>query len=44
MSVLAQGSTGSATIGYCDELTLFNTALEEYQIEIRYASGAVGVY
>jgi hypothetical protein len=37
--VVGRGSTGSATIGYCNELILFNTALEEYQIEIRYASG-----
>jgi len=37
--VLGGGSTGSGTIGWCNELILFNTALEAYQIEIRYASG-----
>jgi eukaryotic-like serine/threonine-protein kinase len=37
--VLARGSTGSATIGYCNELTLFNLSLVDYRVEIRYASG-----
>jgi hypothetical protein len=37
--VVGRGSTGSATIGWCNELILFNTALEEYYVEIRYASG-----
>jgi hypothetical protein len=37
--VLGRGSTGSGTIGWCNELILFNTALEQYHIEIRYASG-----
>lgn len=36
---LASGATGSATIGYCDELTFVNTATEEYQVEVRFASG-----
>jgi hypothetical protein len=36
----ASGSRGSSSIGYCNELILFNTSLEEYIVEIRYASGA----
>lgn len=34
----AGGSSGSATVGYCDEITLFNTSLTDYQVELRYAS------
>lgn len=36
---LASGSTGKSHIGFCDELTLFNKGLQDYRIEIRYASG-----
>lgn len=36
---LANGSTGFGNIGLCDELTLHNTSLEDYRVEIRYASG-----
>jgi hypothetical protein len=35
----AGGSSGSATVGYCDEITLFNVSLTDYVVEIRYASG-----
>lgn len=37
--VLARGSTGSITVGWCDEVILFNTSLQDYTVEIRYASG-----
>jgi hypothetical protein len=40
--VLAQGSTGSSSIGYCSEMTVFNTSLVDYRVEIRYASGTYG--
>jgi hypothetical protein len=40
--VWGRGSTGSATLGKCDLLTLHNTSLEEYVVEIRYASGITG--
>ncbi len=36
---LAKGSTGSGTLGYCDELILSNNSLKDYRVEIRYASG-----
>jgi hypothetical protein len=36
----ASGSSGSATAGYCDEITLHNISLTDYVVEIRYASGA----
>jgi hypothetical protein len=35
----AGGSSGSATVGYCEEITLFNVSLADYVVEIRYASG-----
>ena len=38
--IFAGGATGSAQAGWCDEITIFNTSLEEYHLEIRYASGA----
>jgi hypothetical protein len=37
--VVASGSQGSVTLGYCDEIFLFNNSLQKYQVEIRYASG-----
>jgi len=37
----AQGSTGSSSAGWCDDLMLFNTSLERYQVEIRHASGSL---
>jgi hypothetical protein len=36
----AGGATGSSSIGYCDEITVFNTSLVDYRVEIRYASGS----
>jgi hypothetical protein len=38
---LGRGATGSAFIGYCDELTAFSTSLVDYIVEIRYASAAI---
>jgi hypothetical protein len=38
--VFAHGATGASSIGYCDELTIFNTSLVDYRVEIRYASGS----
>ena len=35
---IAEGSSGSTTMGYCSEIILFNTSLTNYQVEIRYAS------
>jgi hypothetical protein len=40
--VIGSGATGSATAGWCDELTLFNSSLHDYWVEIRYAAGHVG--
>lgn len=37
--VLQHGARGTATAGWCDELTLRNLSLEEYRVELRYASG-----
>ncbi len=37
--VFASGSQGSTTVGYCEEIFLFNASLQEYKVEIRYASG-----
>jgi hypothetical protein len=37
--VFARGARGTETIGYCDEITLFNASLVDYTVEIRYASG-----
>lgn len=39
--LLTRGSSGEVTVGYCDELTLKNISLEDYVVEIRYASGGV---
>ena len=36
---LAQGSTGSASAGYCDELSVINHSLQAETVEIRYAFG-----
>jgi hypothetical protein len=38
--VFERGATGASSIGYCDELTIFNTSLVDYRVEIRYASGS----
>ena len=35
---LAEGPTGEATLGYCDEIILVNPDVEDYQVEIRHAS------
>jgi hypothetical protein len=40
--VIGRGATGSATAGWCDELTLFNSSLQDYWVEIRYAAGMTG--
>ena len=40
--VIASGATGSATAGICDSLTLFNSSLQDYWVEIRYAAGMAG--
>jgi hypothetical protein len=37
--VFASGVEGSTTLGYCDEIYLFNNSLRDYWVEIRYASG-----
>ncbi len=37
--VFERGSSGSSSFGYCDDLTLFNGSLQDYQVELRYASG-----
>jgi len=37
--VVATGAQGEQLFGYCDEIYLFNTSLEAYRVEIRYASG-----
>jgi hypothetical protein len=37
--MIASGSQGLVTLGYCDEIFLFNTSLQEFIVEIRYASG-----
>ena len=36
---VADGASGSTTMGYCNEIILFNNSLVTYQVEIRYASG-----
>ena len=40
---VARGAEGRASLGYCDELTLSNTGLQPYKVELRYGSfgGAV---
>jgi hypothetical protein len=40
--VIGSGATGAATAGWCDELTLFNSSLQNYWVEIRYGAGHVG--
>ena len=40
--VIASGATGSATAGWCDDLKLFNSSLQDYWVEIRYAAGMMG--
>lgn len=37
--VFASGMQGTASIGYCEEIDLFNNSLQNYRVEIRYASG-----
>ncbi len=37
--VFAEGTQGSTSVGYCEEIYLFNNSLQEYRVEIRYASG-----
>ncbi|CAG0953023.1 hypothetical protein ANAEL_00174 [Anaerolineales bacterium] len=37
--VIASGSQGSTSVGYCEEIYLLNNSLQEYRVEIRYASG-----
>jgi len=37
--VIADGSAGEASIGYCDELILVNLDVEDYQVELRHAAG-----
>jgi hypothetical protein len=39
---IAEGSSGESTIGFCDELILFNPDVTDYQVEIRHASTIVG--
>jgi hypothetical protein len=33
------GAQGSTSVGYCEEIYLLNNSLQEYRVEIRYASG-----
>jgi hypothetical protein len=40
--VIGSGATGSTTAGWCDELTLFNSSLQDYWVEMRYAAGITG--
>ncbi len=40
--VLARGATGQTNAGSCDSLTLFNSSLEDYRVELRYAAGLIG--
>ena len=42
MQVIASGATGLATAGWCDDLKLFNSSLQDYRVEIRYAAGMMG--
>jgi hypothetical protein len=37
--ILTRGASGASTVAYCQELTVTNTSLVDYRIEIRYASG-----
>jgi len=37
--VFAEGTQGSTSVGYCEEIYLLNNSLLEYRVEIRYASG-----
>jgi hypothetical protein len=37
--VFASGAQGSASVGYCDEIFLQNNSLQDYWVEVRYASG-----
>ncbi len=37
---IGHGSTGSITLGYCDEASVVNNSLTPYLVELRYASGA----
>lgn len=39
---IAEGSSGEASLGYCDELIMVNPSVETYQVEIRHASGLAG--
>ncbi|MBK8047216.1 MAG: hypothetical protein IPK16_08895 [Anaerolineales bacterium] len=36
---LGQGTSGQVTVGICDELTLRNSSLDDYRVQVRYASG-----
>jgi len=36
---IASDAQGSISVGYCEEIYLFNNSLQEYRVEIRYASG-----
>ena len=40
--ILAQGASGAATTGWCQELTFVNNSLVDYRVELRYASGSHG--
>jgi hypothetical protein len=40
--VIASGATGQARAGSCDSLTLFNSSLQDYRVELRYAAGLIG--
>ena len=40
--VFASGSQGATALAYCDEIFLFNNSLQDYRVEIRYASGIYG--
>ena len=40
--VIGSGATGSASTGWCNEITLFNGSLQDYRVEIRYAAGMTG--
>jgi hypothetical protein len=37
--VIGSGATGTASTGWCNEITLFNSSLQDYRVEIRYAAG-----
>jgi hypothetical protein len=40
--VIGSGATGSASTGWCNEITLFNSSLQDYRVEMRYAAGMMG--